>query len=80
MKQIRKKRTAKGSDQHKMCVAIDNEIWPWLQTQPNKNRLINELLKSRKEQEEERQLWLPLEEYAEKNKALDIIEINHIFD
>lgn len=52
MTQIRKKRTAKGSDQHKMCVAIDNEIWPWLQTQPNKNRLINELLHGRKDYEE----------------------------
>lgn len=39
-----RKTRVKGGDQHAMSVRIDNDLWEWLQGEPNKNRLINELL------------------------------------
>lgn len=39
-----RKTRVKGGDQHAMSVRIDNDLWEWLQNEPNKNRLINECL------------------------------------
>lgn len=39
-----RKTRVKGGDQHAMSVRIDNELWEWLQNEPNKNRLINECI------------------------------------
>ena len=40
-----RKSRVKGGDQHAISVRIDKYIWErWLQTEENKNRLINECL------------------------------------
>lgn len=64
---MRKQRSKNGTrGQHRVGIAIDNEIWEWWKEQPNKTRLVNQLLQRRMEKQKQAELefW---------NEAGDII-------
>lgn len=42
---MNRKKRVKGGDQHRICVAIDNELWDtYVASIHNRNRLINDCL------------------------------------
>lgn len=56
---MRKTRSKNGTrGQHRVGIAIDNEIWDWWKEQHNKTRLVNQLLQRRMEKQKEAELEL----------------------
>lgn len=63
-KRVRKSGISKGTRSQKMCsFRLDNDIALWLDSQPNKGRYINELIRA------DRDVYLEQQEYEKKNSG-----------